>query len=185
MCLVGACLLSRLLHCPLFLLTHVWELFPIGNQCDNAWSLKPLSSFRMWRNFINQLGNNENDLNLNICIFDRVLSNWLPTRKASHAGANRKTKHEDRAVKEAWEGRDLAEHICDSTWGEHIHPNSTSFFKKLYTSTNKWTQSYTCPKIKKTITQQRCTLILLDQNTLLSQLLGVHYLQGFSFLPNA
>ena len=28
--------------------TPAWELFHIGNQCDNTQSLKPLSSFGMW-----------------------------------------------------------------------------------------------------------------------------------------
>ena len=30
--------------------THAWELFHVGKQRDNPWSLKPLSSFGMWRN---------------------------------------------------------------------------------------------------------------------------------------
>ena len=40
--------LPCLLHCPVFLRAPAWELFPVGNQCDNTWSLKPLSSFSMW-----------------------------------------------------------------------------------------------------------------------------------------
>ena len=38
----------------------------------------------------------------------RVLSHWFPTRKSSHASAGR-VHGEDRAVKEAWEGRGPAE----------------------------------------------------------------------------
>ena len=49
----GSHTFPRLLHCPVFLPASVWELFPVGNQCDNTRSLKLLSSFDMWRNFIN------------------------------------------------------------------------------------------------------------------------------------
>ena len=45
--------LSCLLHCPVFLPTHVWELFHDGNQCDNTQSPRPSSCFGMWRNSIN------------------------------------------------------------------------------------------------------------------------------------
>ena len=47
-----------------------WELFLVGNQCDNTWL---------------------NDQALN-GLSDRVLSHWFPTRKSSHAGAGRKTR---------------------------------------------------------------------------------------------
>ena len=73
-----------------FLLAHVWELFPVGNQCDNTLSLKSLSSFGMWRNSIYYLGNNESVVNLNNYNFDWVLSHWFPTSKSSHACVGRK-----------------------------------------------------------------------------------------------
>ena len=85
-----------LLHCPVSLPAPAWELFPVENQRDNTRSLKSLSFFGMWRNSINQLGNNESDVNLNICNLDRVLSHWFPTRKGSHAGAGRKTRQRRR-----------------------------------------------------------------------------------------
>jgi hypothetical protein len=37
--------LPNLLHCPVFLPALAWQLFLVGNQCDNTWSFKPLSSF--------------------------------------------------------------------------------------------------------------------------------------------
>ena len=73
------------------LLAHAWELFLVGNQCDNTHSLKPFGSFGMWKNSIKSLGNNESDVNLNICNIDRVLSHWFPTRRSTHASASRKT----------------------------------------------------------------------------------------------
>ena len=53
--------------------------------------ITPLSSIGMWRNFINQLGTNESDVNLNICNIDRLLSHWFPTKRSSHTCAGRKT----------------------------------------------------------------------------------------------
>ena len=47
---------------------------------------------------------------------DRVLSLWFPTRKSSHTGAD-KEHGEDRALKEAWEGRGPTEWRCDLAWG--------------------------------------------------------------------
>ena len=40
-------------------------------------SLKPLSSFDMWRNSVNQPGKNESDVNLNFCNFNWALSQWF------------------------------------------------------------------------------------------------------------
>ena len=44
--------LPRLLHCPVILPVHVWELFHVGNQCDNTRS----SSFNMWLTPSSNLG---------------------------------------------------------------------------------------------------------------------------------
>ena len=38
----------------------------------------------LYDNSINQLGNNESDVNLNICNFDHVLPHWFPMRKSAH-----------------------------------------------------------------------------------------------------
>ena len=53
LCSAGPHPLPRLLHYPVFLPEPAWEFFPVGNQYDNTLSLKPLSSFGMWRNSIN------------------------------------------------------------------------------------------------------------------------------------
>ena len=82
----------------------------------NTWALKsltPLSSFGMWRNTINSLGNYESDVNLNIRNFDRVLSHWFPTRKSSHTSVDRMTGQWKRRGKDGG----LAEWRCDLDWG--------------------------------------------------------------------
>ena len=89
--------LPRLLHCPVFLHALAWELFLAGNQ-RSYWLLKPLRSLGTWRNSINQLGNNEIDVNLNICKFHRILSHWFPTRKSSHASTDKKTWTNERGL---------------------------------------------------------------------------------------
>ena len=72
--------------------TLAWELFPAGNQCDNTRSLKPLKAPLACEGTLSsKLGNNESDVTLNICNFDRVLSHWFPTRKSFHTNAGRKT----------------------------------------------------------------------------------------------
>ena len=48
---------------------------------------------------VGTLENDESDVNLNICNFDRVLSHWFPMRRSSHAGAGRKTGHRKRRGK--------------------------------------------------------------------------------------
>jgi len=56
---------------------------PHGNSSPlgtNSRSLKPLGSLGMWRNSINKLGNDENNVNLDNCNFGWVLSHWFPTR---------------------------------------------------------------------------------------------------------
>jgi hypothetical protein len=45
-----------------------------------------------------KLGNNESDVNLNVCSFDWVLSHWFPTRKSSQVGAGMKTGNEGGTV---------------------------------------------------------------------------------------
>ena len=73
-----------------------WELFLVGNQCDNTRPLKLLSSFNIWRNFISQIGNNDSDVNLNISNSDHVLSYWFSRRRSSHTCANMKTRQRKR-----------------------------------------------------------------------------------------
>ena len=84
------------LHCAVFLTTHMHgNSPPLGT---NTQSLKPLSSFGMCRKSLNQLGNDESDVNLNIYNSDWVLSHRFPTRKSSHACAGRKTQGWHHAV---------------------------------------------------------------------------------------
>ena len=80
-----------LLHCLVFLPAPAWELFLVGSQCDNTRSFKSRSSVGMWRDSINELGNNESDVNLNICNFDRVLWHWFLMRRSLHAGVGKNT----------------------------------------------------------------------------------------------
>ena len=119
MCVWLALPLPCLLQCP-----HMSEeLFPVGKHYNktrslrplSVRSLKPLSSFGVWKNSINQLRNNESDVILCICNFEMVLSHWFPMRKSS----SRMCRQEDRTMKEASEGQGLAEHKRDLARGEH------------------------------------------------------------------
>ena len=71
----------------------------VGTNVTIPGHLKPLSSFGMWRNSINYLGNNESNVNLNIYNFDWLLSHWFPTGKSSHIGACKKFGQWRRRVK--------------------------------------------------------------------------------------
>jgi hypothetical protein len=74
---------------PVFLHAHVWELFLVGDQCDNTWSklqifkLTSLSLFPSWFMEFLLMSKELNDLS------DWVLSHWYPTWKRSHAGADK------------------------------------------------------------------------------------------------
>ena len=109
-----------------FLPTRAWELFLVGNPCDNTWSLKPLSVWSckrfviLWHviNSIDELGNNQSDVNLMICTFDRVYTvTLIPNKEESPMQV--------RIVKAAWEGQDPAEHICDLARGLWSSPKTT------------------------------------------------------------
>ena len=60
-----------------------WELYLIGNQCDNTQS--KLQTFKL-------TSLSSTWVNSNIYNFDRVLSHWFPIRKRSHPGAGRKIR---------------------------------------------------------------------------------------------
>ena len=78
-----------------------------------------------------------------IFVIDWVLSHWFPTRKSSYVGAGRQ---EDRATKEAYEGRDLAEWRCGLARGRgynltliRLHISCwTNFLVLIYPHTNDY-----------------------------------------------
>ena len=105
--------LPRLLHCSVFLPTPAWELFLVGNQCDNTRSklqilkLTPLSLFpRQLMKFLH-MSKKLNDLS------DHVLSHWFPMRKSSQACAGWKKAWERPNLMKMWSSPGL---VCVFPW---------------------------------------------------------------------
>ena len=65
--------------------------FPLGTNLTIPGYLSHEALLVCEETLSSKLGNNESDVNLNVCNFDWVLTHWFPTRKSSHVGAGRVT----------------------------------------------------------------------------------------------
>ena len=82
--------LPCLLHNQVALLAHVWELFLIGNQCDNTRSelqMFKLASLSLCPSYWMELLHMPKELT---GVSDWVLPRWCPTGKRIYTGAGRK-----------------------------------------------------------------------------------------------